>query len=84
MTTVLTTTTTAVSSPEPTPTAVHAGSIPAWRYHAVFTESPFEFIQAEEQHRDHAIVEQVFADWNDGPTRLWYLLRFRVVADSVS
>jgi Transposase DDE domain group 1 len=40
---------------------------PAWRYHAVFTDSPVELIQAEEQHRDHAIVEQVFADWNDGP-----------------
>jgi hypothetical protein len=40
---------------------------PAWRYHAVFTDSPFEMIQAEEQHRDHAIIEQVFADWNDGP-----------------
>jgi hypothetical protein len=38
-----------------------------WRYHAVFTDSPFEMIQAEGQHRDHAIVEQVFADWNDGP-----------------
>ena len=24
-------------------------------------------LQAEEQHRDHAVVEQVFADWNDGP-----------------
>ena len=24
-------------------------------------------IQAEAQHRDHAIIEQVFADWNDGP-----------------
>ena len=40
---------------------------PAWRYHAVFTDSPFVMLQAEEQHRDHAIVEQVFADWNDGP-----------------
>ena len=40
---------------------------PAWRYHAVFTDSSFELVQAEEQHRDHAIVEQVFADWNDGP-----------------
>jgi len=38
-----------------------------WRYHAVFTDSPFEVIQAEGQHRDHAIIEQVFADWNDGP-----------------
>jgi hypothetical protein len=40
---------------------------PAWRYHAVFTDSPVELIQAEGQHRDHAIVEQVFADWTDGP-----------------
>ena len=40
---------------------------PAWRYHAVFTDSPFETIQAEEHHRDHAIIEQVFADWTDGP-----------------
>jgi hypothetical protein len=39
----------------------------AWRYHAVFTDSPFEMVQAEAQHRDHAIVEQIFADWNDGP-----------------
>jgi hypothetical protein len=40
---------------------------PAWRHHAVFTDSPVELVQAEEQHRDHAIVEQVFADWTDGP-----------------
>jgi hypothetical protein len=40
---------------------------PVWRYHAVFTDSPFELIQAEAQHRDHATVEQVFADWNNGP-----------------
>jgi hypothetical protein len=40
---------------------------PAWRYHAVFTDSPFELLQAEGQHRDHAIVEQVFADVTDGP-----------------
>lgn len=40
---------------------------PAWRYHAVFTDSPFELTQAEAQHRDHAVVEQVFADWTDGP-----------------
>jgi Transposase DDE domain group 1 len=38
-----------------------------WRYHAVFTDSGFELAQAEAQHHDHAIVEQVFADWNDGP-----------------
>jgi len=39
----------------------------AYRYHAVFTDSPFELIQAEAQHRDHAVVEQVFADLFDGP-----------------
>ena len=41
---------------------------PVWRYHAVFTDSPFELIiQAEGQHRDQAIVEQVFADVTSGP-----------------
>lgn len=40
---------------------------PVWRYHPVFTDSPFTLIQAEDDHRDHAIVEQVFADWTDGP-----------------
>jgi hypothetical protein len=40
---------------------------PAWRYHAVFTDSPFGTIQAEEHHRGHAQAEQVFADWTDGP-----------------
>jgi hypothetical protein len=39
----------------------------AWRYHAIFTDSPFETIQAEEHHRGHAQAEQVFADWTDGP-----------------
>ena len=40
---------------------------PVWRYHAVFTDSPFELVQAEGQHRDHAVVEQVFADITSGP-----------------
>jgi hypothetical protein len=40
---------------------------PIWRYHALFTDSPFTMIQAEAHHRDHAQVEQVFADCNDGP-----------------
>ena len=49
-------------------TAAGQGELfPAWRYHAVFTDSPFELVQAESQHRGHAVVEQVFADWNDGP-----------------
>ena len=38
-----------------------------WRYHAIFTDSPFVTLQAEEHHRDHAQVEQVLADWTDGP-----------------
>jgi len=40
---------------------------PAWRHHAVLTDSPFEMIQSEGQQRDHAIVEQVIADLNAGP-----------------
>jgi hypothetical protein len=40
---------------------------PVWRYHAVFTDSPFELVQAEGQHRGHAVVEQVFADITSGP-----------------
>lgn len=40
---------------------------PSFRYHAVFTNSPFEMLQAEAHHRDHAIVEQVFADVTSGP-----------------
>jgi hypothetical protein len=40
---------------------------PVWRYHAVFTDSPFTLLQAEEHHRGHAQAEQVFADWSDGP-----------------
>lgn len=33
-----------------------------WRYHAVFVTSNFEMLQAESQHRGHAIIEQVIAD----------------------
>lgn len=40
---------------------------PGWRYHPVFTNSPFAMIIAEADHRDHAIVEQFFADWTAGP-----------------
>jgi hypothetical protein len=40
---------------------------PSWRYHAIFTDSPFGTIQAEEHHRGHAQAEQVFAGWADGP-----------------
>ena len=43
------------------------GLFPACRHHAVFTGSPSEIIQAEGQHRDHAIVGQVIADLHAGP-----------------
>jgi hypothetical protein len=48
--------------------AVGQGELfPVWRYHAVLTDSPFELVQAESQHRDHAIEEQVLADLTSGP-----------------
>jgi Transposase DDE domain group 1 len=40
---------------------------PLWRYHAAFTDSPFVLIQAEEQHRGHAVIEQLLAELIDGP-----------------
>jgi hypothetical protein len=33
----------------------------------VFTDSPFVMLQAEGDHRGHAVAEQVFADWASGP-----------------
>ena len=39
----------------------------SWRYHPVFTDSPFTMLQAELQHRQHAVVEQVIADGKSGP-----------------
>jgi hypothetical protein len=36
--------------------------IPQYRYHAVFTDSPYTLVQAESQHRGHAIIEQINAD----------------------
>ncbi|HEU5006707.1 MAG TPA: IS1380 family transposase [Jatrophihabitantaceae bacterium] len=38
-----------------------------WRYHAAFTDSPYVLVQAEAQHRGHAVIEQVFAELIDGP-----------------
>jgi hypothetical protein len=39
----------------------------AFRYHAVFTNSPLPMLAAEAAHRAHAIVEQVIADLKNGP-----------------
>lgn len=38
-----------------------------WRYHAVFTDSPYTMLQAELHHRQHAVIEQVIADGKSGP-----------------
>ena len=40
---------------------------PVWRYHAAFADSPFPLVQAEAQHRGHAVIEHVFAELIDGP-----------------
>lgn len=40
---------------------------PAWRYHPLFTDSPFAMLEAETQHRHHAVIEQVIADGKAGP-----------------
>jgi len=39
----------------------------AYRYHAVFTDSPFILVQAEAHHRGHAVIEQVNADLINEP-----------------
>jgi len=40
---------------------------PAWRHHAIFTDSPLPMLDAEGDHRRHAIIEQVIADLKNGP-----------------
>ncbi|MGI8881244.1 MAG: IS1380 family transposase [Jatrophihabitans sp.] len=40
---------------------------PAWRHHAVFTNSPLVMLQAEADHRRHTIIEQVIADLKGWP-----------------
>jgi hypothetical protein len=39
----------------------------AYRYHAVFTDSPLAMLAAEAAHRRHAVIEQVIADLKGGP-----------------
>jgi hypothetical protein len=40
---------------------------PMWRYHAFLTDTDLSTVAADQAHRDHAIIEQVFADLIDGP-----------------
>lgn len=38
-----------------------------WRHHAFVTNSTLSAVEADERHRDHAIIEQVIAELKDGP-----------------
>ena len=40
---------------------------PVWRYHPFFTDTDLPVEQADITHRQHAIIETVFADLIDGP-----------------
>ena len=40
---------------------------PGYRHHAIFTDFSLPMLQAEAQHRGHAVIEQVFADLKAGP-----------------
>ena len=54
-------------NPASAPGAGQGELFTAYRYHACFTDSPMTMLQAESQHRGHAIVEQVHADLKNGP-----------------
>jgi hypothetical protein len=40
---------------------------PVWRHHAFLTDTTLSTVDADVTHRQHAIIEQVFADLIDGP-----------------
>ena len=51
------------------PASVPAGQdalFATYRHHAVFTDSPMSMLDAEECHRQHAVIEQVNADLKSG------------------
>ena len=52
---------------DPTQAAGQEELLPAYRYHALFTDSEFTLVQAEVQHRRHAVIEQINADLIAGP-----------------
>ena len=39
----------------------------AYRHHAFITNSTLDTVQADQRHRDHALIEQVIAELKDGP-----------------
>lgn len=38
-----------------------------WRHHAFVTNTTLSTVEADQRHRDHAIIEQVIAELKDGP-----------------
>jgi hypothetical protein len=46
---------------------IQDGLFPVWRYHAFFTDTGLSTVDADIAHRQHAVVETVFADLIDGP-----------------
>ena len=54
-------------NPASAPGADQGELFAAYRYHCCFTDSPMTMLQAESQHRGHAIIEQVHADLRNGP-----------------
>jgi hypothetical protein len=47
----------------PGPATAEQGTLfDTWRHHAVFVTSRLQMLQAEGQHRDHAVIEQTIAD----------------------
>lgn len=38
-----------------------------WRYHAFITDSTLSTVEADQRHRDHAVIEQVHAELKNGP-----------------
>jgi hypothetical protein len=55
------------ANPEHVTVTAQGELFPAWRHHALFTDSPLPMLTAEADHRRHAIVEQVIAELKNGP-----------------
>jgi hypothetical protein len=41
--------------------------LPGYRHHVLFTNTTLAMVEAEATHRDHAVIEAVFADLKNGP-----------------
>jgi len=39
----------------------------AYRHHGFITNSTLDTIEADQKHRDHAVIEQVITELKDGP-----------------